>query len=1564
MNTRTQPQSTLLDSTALGSNTALDSAALDRLPVTPDETPTTGSARTLPLTGLQRGLWFLDRWDPGSATYNIAWVFEFDGPVDLDLLERAVDQVVRRHDALRTTFGFDGTGPVQILRDQCEVPFARTDLDGTTSTDEIVDAEARTGFDLESGPLIRARAVCGPGEPTRLVLVVHHIVWDGWSADVVERELAEVYSALSAGREPVLPDLTGRYEEYVRDHAAQPWTEQLEYWQEQLRDAPTVLELPTDRPRPATQTFHGATAHFGLPPGTAGRVRELAADTGATPFMVLLSAFAVLLNRHTGAADLVVGTPVTTRNRPELEDLVGYLVNVVPLRVAVRQEATFRELLEQVSDTAFDAYANLDVPLDSIVDMLALDRSAQHAPLVQVLFGSHAEDAAPVDFGPVRATRRVWANGTSKFDLTWSTYDSGELRGEVEFNTDLFDAATIHAMTDHWRTLLAVVLADCDRPLWQVDLLDDAERAAQVVTPVDTDWSPRCLHQAFEATVDRYPDRPALTHDGYTRSYAELDARANRLAHVLMAAGVGRGDRVGLLLDRTGEIVVSVLAVLKAGAAYVPVDPAAPADRAAFVFGDTDVSVVVTDRPETVPSGRWEVLDLGGRAGAIAAAPATRPSVTTDPDDLAYVIFTSGSTGRPKGVAVAHAHVTALMGSAQTHFGYTEHDVWTLFHSHAFDVSVYELWGALLHGGRLAVVPYLTSRNPDAFAALLADERVSALSLTPSALRQLELALRQTPRELPALRWIMLAGEALEPDLVQRWFALDPTPPAVLCNLYGTTETTVHVTMLDVAEPTQFPRSVVGGPMPHLGLAVLDEWMRPCPVGVPGELHVSGSALAHGYWGRAGLTAERFVPDPFSGIPGARMYRTGDLARRLPDGGLEYLGRRDHQVKIRGFRMELGEIEATVRDHPAVEQCVVTVRESVAGERTLAAYITGAVTDAGTGPGELPDQPALREFLARSLPDYMIPATVTVLQSLPTTVNGKVDRRALPAPVSRPDRPRDGRVAPSTPQERALCAVWEQVLEVTDVDRRDHFFHLGGDSIRAVRMAGQVREHGWTVSLQDVFQSPRLADLAALLQPVDPADEQPVSEPFDLVSAADRAALPPDVVDAYPMVDMQLAMVYHMELSGAASNYHNVNSYRLSARLDERLLRQALADVTARHPVLRTSLDMSAYSQPLQLVHANAPVLLDYADLRGHSPSEQDAAVQAVFQEHCETGFDLRVPPLLRCALQRLSDEVFQFTVTEHHAIVDGWSFTSLFTEILERHAELLADPTAAPVAPPASTFRDFIAVERAAATAPASVRFWQDRLDGVSGELWPTDPGAQDLLTDRPRTLERVLPEAADWLRTAARTANVPVKAVALGAHLVALRAVTGRDRLTTGISMNGRLERAGGAEAYGLFLNTIPLAVDLDHACVRDLLRDLHAEELAMMPHRRMPFARLARLMTSTRLDTNFVYLRFHSLGRLGAAATNIVDTGIGCEPTMRYERTSFALGVALVQDPVSERVMLAAEHNRSVVPDDVADRYVDAYARALRLLAECPDGSPYLTHPQRETAPWTPSLASQSS
>ncbi|HSN88447.1 MAG TPA: amino acid adenylation domain-containing protein, partial [Thermoanaerobaculia bacterium] len=792
--------------------------------------------------------------------------------------------------------------------------------------------------------------------------------------------------------------------------------------------------------------------------------------------MVLAAGLFALLSRLTGRDDLTIGSPIANRNRIETEGLGGFFVNSLVLRADLSRTESFRDLLRQVRESSLGAYAHQDVPFEKLVDELRPDRDLSRSPLFQVSLALQNAPFSDVDLGGARLVPREIPMGVAKFDLSFAFAEAGgRLDGVLEYATDLFDGSTAARYARHLAVLLDALVTHPRGRLAEAPLLTSEERQQVVV-----EWNegavlesgPRCLHHRFEEQADRTPDAVAVSAGEERLTYRELDERANGIAHHLLDRGVRPGDRVALKLDRSASLVAAILGVLKTGAAYVPLDPTYPADRVAFALADSGASVLLTEE-DLPPEG-------GGRL-----------AVSVDPAFPAYVIYTSGSTGRPKGVVVSHANVDRLLTSTEPWFGFGDigaSDVWTLFHSYAFDFSVWEIWGALLHGGRLVVVPQWQSRSPEDLYRLLRDERVTVLNQTPSAFRQLlwaeESVLGEARPEL-SLRWVIFGGEALDLPSLAPWFARHGDETPRLVNMYGITETTVHVTFRPIRARDLNRGSVIGRPIPDLSAHVLDTLLRPQPIGVPGEIHVGGAGLAQGYLGRPDLTAERFVPDPFSAEPGARLYRSGDLARRLPDGDLEYLGRIDHQVKIRGFRIELGEIEAALARHPGVREAVVLAREDVPGEKRLVGYIVPSREHA------VPVIAGLRDFLQESLPEYMIPWAFVELEALPVTDNGKLDRTALPAPREAQAGRTAAAVAPRNDLERSIAAVWREVLHLDDVGVQESFFEVGGSSLLMARLQSRLRQAiGREIPLVELFRHPTVESLARSLEADAPRPEE------------------------------------------------------------------------------------------------------------------------------------------------------------------------------------------------------------------------------------------------------------------------------------------------------------------------------------------------------------------------------------------------------------------------------------------------------------------------------------------
>ncbi|HEY2292939.1 MAG TPA: amino acid adenylation domain-containing protein, partial [Thermoanaerobaculia bacterium] len=1020
--------------------------------------------RPLPLSFAQERLWFLHILAPESPVYNMSAAIRLHGRLDAAALAAALSEILRRHETLRTTFRATATGAVQEIQPWAPLPQPVIDLSALPEEARrgealrVAGEEAGRPFDLARGPLLRALLLRLGEDEHIAVWSTHHVTADAWSlTEAFVPELTQLYAAAVARRPSPLPEPPVQYADYAvwqRDWLrGEVYEEQLGYWRRELAGL-APLELPADRPRPPVPSGRGGAVDWTLPPARAAALGRLARGGDATLFMALFAAFAAALHRETGAVELPVGLPTANRSRGEIEGLIGFFIDTLVLRGDLAADPDFPTLLARSRATVLGALSHQDIPFERLVDELTLPRNPHRPPLLRVIFQLMiAPTQGSLELAGVTLTPVEAGADAAKFDLVVNLFEAaGGIGGGFLYDADLYDAATVTRLTGHFGALLEAWIDTPGRRLADLAVLAAAERHQLLVewnpAPAVEDGGRLCLHRRFEAQADRAPGAVALSlpgEDGERLTYAELDARANRIARHLQARGVRPGDRVALLLERSAEMVAAILGVLKAGAAYVPIDPNYPAERVAFLRADSGAALLLAA----------EDLEATARQ---APERLEAPPHADSPDLPAYVIYTSGSTGTPKGVVVTHANVDRLLTATDPWFDFGSEDVWTLFHSYAFDFSVWEIWGALLYGGRLVVVPYWVSRSPEAFHELLREERVTVLNQTPSAFRQLIWAAEGKPADL-ALRYVVFGGEVLEPASLAPWLARYGESPRLI-NMYGITETTVHVTYRPVGEADLAGGSRIGRPIPDLAVHLLDAGLRPVPVGVPGEIHVGGAGLAQGYLHRPDLTAERFVPDPFAASPGARLYRSGDLARRLPDGDLEYLGRADQQVKIRGFRIELGEIEAALTEQPGVREAVVVVRSdrsdgsdrSVGSseDRRLVAYLVGEELDAA----------ALRQELARRLPDYMVPAAFVFLDALPLTGHGKVDRRALPAPDAAAPAAAAG-PAPRDPLERFLAGQFHDVLALPaerELGVDESFFDLGGTSITTAIFTHRLQE--------------------------------------------------------------------------------------------------------------------------------------------------------------------------------------------------------------------------------------------------------------------------------------------------------------------------------------------------------------------------------------------------------------------------------------------------------------------------------------------------------------------------
>ncbi|MBB4635062.1 amino acid adenylation domain-containing protein [Longimicrobium terrae] len=1499
---------------------------------------------TFPLSHAQQGLWLLSQLQLQSPAYHIPAGYRLSGPLDVYVLRRAVDEIVARHEVLRTTFAMLDGEPVQVVSPPRPVALSVQDLSALDPAGREAAAEAYAAdeasrpFDLGRGPLLRLALVRLADDDHLLLVTAHHLVYDGWSEGVFVRELAALYAAFLAGGESPLEEPPVQYGDYA--HWEREWVASdegetaLAYWRARLADAPDVTALPTDRPRPEEPAFAGARHDFHIPAETARRLAAVARGEGATLAGALLAAWSVLLRAVTGHEHVFVGSPAANRSKVELEGLIGFFVDALVLGVDVSGDPPFREVVRRAGETLMGARENA-LPFAHLVDALKPRRDPGRNPFFQVLFNwdsASPQGALPLGGGVTLRTRGV-STGTAQFDLVLSLMETNDgVAGSLLYQTQLFDAATAERLVNH---LLAVVRRAAEDPARRASALPLDDGARRVLdtwndTAREYPGAGETLHARIAAQAAATPDAVAVEGEDESLTYAQLEARASQLAHRLRDLGVRRESVVAIHLERSPEMVVAALAALKAGGAYLPVDPSYPVERRRFMLRDAGVRALVTTEAlhSTLPVPFAVRVVCVDSDREVRNYPESAPEGGAGPDSLAYVIYTSGSTGRPKGAMNAHRGVVNRLLWMQDAYGLGAGDAVLQKTPFSFDVSVWELFWPLMTGARLVLARPEGHRDPGYLRDRVVARGVTTMHFVPSMLRAF-LEADGIEACAPVLRRVVCSGEALPPELAARFF--QRLPGVELHNLYGPTECAVDVTA-HACDPVADAESVpIGRPVANTRIYVVDRHGAPVPPGFPGELCIGGVQVGRGYLARPSLTAAAFVPDPF-GAPGARMYRTGDLARHRADGEVEYLGRIDHQVKVRGFRIELGEIEAALAAHPGVRAAAAAARDDGRGGMRLAAYV---VPSGERAPGAA----ELRAFLADRLPEHMVPGAFVSMDALPLNPSGKLDRRALPEPADGRGAMDEAYAAPRTVAEDTLAAVWGGVLGIDKVGIHDNFFALGGDSILSLRIAALARERGVPVTLRQVFRNPTIARLALAVEAERGGGEAEVrTEPFSLVSAEDRARLPEGVVDAYPLSRTQLGMLYHQERDADAPLYHGLTSFHVRIPFDAEAMERAMLHVVRRHPNLRTGFDLHGFSEPLQIVYALPVSLIHLHDLRHLSGEEQRAELERFFAAEQDNAFDLPVPPQIRFHVHRRTDATVEFTLVENHAVSDGWSLHTVIADLLASYFALLRGEDLPDLGELRTTFRDFIALERRALESGEARAFWRAQMEGY-------DPaplaGGADVTAEGPRVHKedrRLRGRLLRGLRAVARREAVPLKSVLLAAHLRVLSAFRGQTDVVTGLSVNGRPETTDSDRVSGLFLNAVPLRADLAGGTWRALVRRVHEAELALMPHRRYPLSAIqAETGGRSLFDASFVYLNFHVLGgHVGGGEMKVLET------SAVLEETNFSLMTSFQHAPGNDRrVVLTVEGDRRVLGDARVLEITEAYLRVLHAIAADPDG-----------------------
>ena len=1038
----------------------------------------------LPLSFAQERLWFLDRLESNSSLYYLSRAVRLNGNLNVRVLQQALDAIVARHETLRTNYFAENDNPIQIITAPQAVELQVIDLqqyepaERETQLQKLLQQESQRPFNLTSDIMLRGCLLQLAPQEQVLLLVMHHIASDGWSMGILWKQLTQVYQAFLNGQPNPLPKLPIQYADYAvwqRNWlSGEVLDQQLNYWQQQLAGANPVLELPTDRPRPPVQTYRGASQSVVIPETLTKHLKQLCRQEGVTLYMTLLATFQTLLYRYSRQEDIIVGSPIAGRNRAEIEGLIGFFVNTLVLRTDLSGNPSFRELLKRVRSVTLDAYSHQDLPFAKLVEELQPERSLSYSPLFQIMFVlQNAPGQAGGGLLGLTETPVQLPTETAKFDLTLSVVEKdGVLVGLWEYNTDLFDAATIKRMSAHFQTLLEGIVDNPNRPIATLPLLTKAEQHQLLVEWNDTQQDypvDKCIHQLFEEQVERTPNAIAVTFEGQQLTYRELNNRANQLAHYLQQLGVKPNVLVGIYVERSLEMIVGLLGILKAGGAYVPIDPGYPQKRLAFILEDTQASMLLTQEKwlQRLPNDRLQTTCLDSEWNKIAQNSQDTPVCEATPDSLIYVIYTSGSTGQPKGVMISHRGICNMLYWKQSNVKLSATDKVLQTYPFSFDASVCQIFWPLCFGGQLIVARPDGHKDTAYLVRTISEQQITIIGLVPSMLRFL---LEEKGIEnCKSLKHAICGGEVLGIELVERFYErlnLDN----VLQNEYGPTEASM-VTSYWNCQLENYNVAPIGRPIDNFQVYILDEYLQPVPIGQPGELHIGGVGLATGYLNRPKLTAEKFIFNPFSQKPEARLYKTGDLVRYLPDSNLELIGRIDNQVKIRGFRIELGEIETVLARHSDLREVVVIAREDVPGDKHLVAYV---VADQ-----EQPLSSQLRSFVQERLPSYMVPSAFVFLDTIPLTPNGKVDRRALPAPDRSSIELENNFVPPRNSTEETLAAIWSEILGVERIGIHDNFFELGGHSLQATSVISRLNQtFSVELSLPHIFEKPTVADLA------------------------------------------------------------------------------------------------------------------------------------------------------------------------------------------------------------------------------------------------------------------------------------------------------------------------------------------------------------------------------------------------------------------------------------------------------------------------------------------------------
>nr|MDZ8284339.1 amino acid adenylation domain-containing protein [Nostoc sp. ChiSLP01] len=1402
----------------------------------------------IPLSFAQERLWFLNQLEGASATYNRPAALRLSGTLNLNALHQALAEIIRRHEALRTSFANINGTPMQVIQPEARMDMEVVNLQHLEQSERELVLEqqlqqaAIDPFDLESAPLIRCSLWQLSNSDYVFGINMHHIVSDGWSIGVLIQELSALYKAFCAGESSPLPNLEIQYADFALWQrqwlSGSVLEEQMQYWVSQLQGVPELLQLPTDRPRPSVQSYRGAIACSSLSTELTEKLKSLSRRAGSTLFMTLLSAFATLLYRYSGQPDVIIGSPIANRHRSKIEPLIGFFVNTLVLRTRLEDNPSFEQLLAQVRETTLQAYEHQDVPFEQVVEALQPQRSMSHSPLFQVMFVLQNAPMGDLELPGLSLSVLEQQGTIAKFDLTLSMSEtSAGLECEWEYNTDLFDPSTIERMTSHFENLLSAITSNPQQRVSELPLLSTAERQQLLFewNDTQTEYSlDKCIHSLFEEQVDSTPDAVAVVFQEQL-TYHQLNARANQLAHYLQTLGVGPEVLVGICVERSLEMVVGLLGILKAGGAYVPIDPTYPQERLSYMLHDAGVKVLLTQKNllSSVPSHTAQMICLDTDWEAIEQHSQENLVSSVGADNLAYVIYTSGSTGQPKGVMNTHHGIRNRLLWMQEAYQLTSSDRVLQKTPFSFDVSVWEFFWPLLTGARIVVARPEGHKDSNYLINLIAQEQVTTIHFVPSMLQAF--LQEDSLEDCSSLRRVFCSGEALSFELKERFFQYFECE---FHNLYGPTEAAIDVTFWRCQPQLNYQLVPIGRPIANTQIYILDQQMQPVPIGVTGELYIGGDGLARGYLNRPELTQERFVLNPFSPDKSARLYKTGDLARYLCDGNIEYIGRIDHQVKIRGFRIELGEIEAVLNSHPQIQQAVVIATEDNSGNKRLIAYVVSEE--------ETLSNHQLREFLQQQLPAYMVPSAFVSLDTLPLSPNGKLDRLAFRAPDGNIEREREY-VAPRTPSEQIIADIFALVLGIETVGIHDNFFELGGHSLLATQLISRLR-HSFEVEipLQAVFGAPSIAQLDQAIAQLRAQGQSLNLPPIERIA--------PDT-EKIPLSFAQERLWFLDQLEPDSAAYNMPAAVRIEGKLQATALERSISEIIRRHQVLRTNF-VKQDGQAIQIIHPASDWQITTIDLQALSANQRETEIQHLISAESAKPFNLATDSLIRGTLLALSDNEHVLLLTMHHIVSDGWSIgvfiqelTALYRAFVEGKASV-PDATQTPLPELPIQYADFGVWQRQwlqGEELQKQLNYWQKQLAGAPPLLeLPTDYPRPAIQTFRgARQSLQLSKTLTEEIKTLSRQEGVTLFVTLFATFTCLLYYYTGQEDIVVGTAVANR-NRAEIEKLIGFFVNQLVLRTDLTgNPTFKELLERVREVALEAYARQDLPFETLVRAM-----------------------------------------------------------------------------------------------------------------------